>query len=380
MRWSPGLRFQIVAVLVGAASVGGAVAVGGAAPVFGALAEANAPGEAAPLSVVGEGAPPRPLGRRLVWALLAASLVTVLLAALGLFRAVVRPVERMAERVDALTRLEFSPEESAHQLGQLGTSFHAMVFSLSQERERTLAQIEALEQSNAALEAAREELIRAEKLATVGRLAAGVAHEIGNPLGGLVGYLGLLSGRADGDSRLQPLIDGALQSAERIDATIRELLDFARPAEASAAPFPLSLALDEAQRLVQPQLPALRRAGPGPALEVLADRGRVVQVLVNLLLNARDAVAGEGEVGLRVRAEGEVWVEVEIWDRGPGLPEGVDVFEPFVTTKAPGEGTGLGLAISHRLVEGWGGQLRARTLPEGGASFSLTLPRALAPA
>ncbi len=326
--------------------------------------------------------PGRALGpaRRFLLGFLALDLViTLLFSALALFRGVVRPVEALAAQADQVARLEFGDLGEGHQFGRLGTSFRRMVGALSDERARVQRQIDELEAANRSLREAQESLVRSEKLATVGRLAAGVAHEIGNPLGGLIGYLEILRPRLAGDPAAAPLVEGGLSAARRIDQTIRDLLDFSRPGEAARVPFPVAETVDEALRLCRPQKRfaevEVRLAVPGGLPAVVGDRRRFTQVLVNLFLNAADAMEGEGvlEVGAVVEGDG---LRLEVADSGPGLPEGAgdDIFEPFFTTKEPGQGTGLGLAISRRLVEGWGGRLEAASRPGGGAVFTVTLP------
>ncbi|RMG12132.1 MAG: HAMP domain-containing protein [Deltaproteobacteria bacterium] len=325
------------------------------------------------------GAPYR-RARGLLLAFLALDFFVVsLVGATALFRGVVRPVEALADRAEAVARLEFGEEGSGHQLGRLGASFQKMVRALAEERARVAEKIEALEEANRSLTEAQAQLVRSEKLATVGRLSAGVAHEIGNPLGGLIGYLEILSTRLKDDEANRPLVEGALTAARRIDATIHDLLDFSRPAAAEAEAFELAAAVEEAKRLVETQkrLSKVRFEVdlPRGAPPARAPRRHVVQVLVNLFLNAADAMDGEGTLRVSARLEDRTWC-LEVADTGPGIPEEAleQLFEPFFTTKAPGEGTGLGLAISLRLAEQWGGSLCAKNAQSGGAVFTLTLP------
>ena len=326
--------------------------------------------------------PGRALGpaRRFLLGFLALDLViTLLISVLALFRGVVRPIEDLAAQADQVARLEFGGLGEGHQFGRLGTSFRRMVGALSDERARVQRQIEELEAANRSLREAQEGLVRSEKLATVGRLAAGVAHEIGNPLGGLIGYLEILKPRLEGDAAAAPLVEGGLSAARRIDQTIRDLLDFSRPGESAKVPFPVAEVVDEALRLCRPQARfaevEVHLDLPEGLPVVEGDRRRFTQVLVNLFLNAADAMEGTGVLEIGAAAEG-ARLRLEVADSGPGLPEGVgdEIFEPFFTTKEPGQGTGLGLAISRRLVEGWGGRLEATGRPGGGAAFVVTLP------
>lgn len=259
-------------------------------------------------------------------------------------------------------------------------AFERLAEAVAEERDRLAAKVEELTRSNAALAEARESLLRSEKLATVGRLAAGLAHEVGNPLGAVTGYVELARARLPAQPH-PDLVDalGRIDAAaRRIDRTVRDLLDFARPAAPVLAPLDLAAAVDASVRLARVQARfkhvAVELDLPAGLPRVVADEHHLAQVLLNLLLNAGDAVRGEGQVRVAARAAGgEVVLTVE--DDGPGIaPEDLPrVFDPFFTTKEPGEGTGLGLAICHRLMESFGGAIAARNGARGGAVLELRL-------
>jgi C4-dicarboxylate-specific signal transduction histidine kinase len=245
---------------------------------------------------------------------------------------------------------------------------------------RVVEKVSELERVNLELLRARESLLRAERLATLGRIASGIAHEVGNPLGAISGYVELARDRLQRASSSQEVDDFLARiGAEvgRIDAIVRELLDLARPAEQALGAIDLASPLDAALRLARVQARfrhvdvALDVAPDLP--RVIADERRLAQVFLNLLLNAGDAMAGTGRVSIRARSEdGGVVVRVE--DSGPGIaPEDLPrVFEPFFTTKAAGHGTGLGLALSQGFVESFGGRLAAANGATG-AVFTLEL-------
>jgi signal transduction histidine kinase len=315
------------------------------------------------------------------------------LGAILLERSVARPVERLLAAADrlaggdvALPVLEPPGEPSSGSLSRAALAFERVATALTEERARLASKVEELELTNQALAAARESWLRSERLATVGRLASGVAHEVGNPLGAISGYTELARERlaVGATAEAGVLVARIGVEAQRIDRIVRDMLDFARPTRLVLAPVTVHGALDAALRLARMQtrfraVEVATELSPDLPL-VLADEGRLAQVFLNVLLNAGDAMAGEGRIDIRARAEGRS-VAIELADRGPGvdpadLPR---IFDPFFTTKAPGAGTGLGLAICYRIVESFGGEILARNAPEGGAVFSLRLKAASLP-
>ena len=254
--------------------------------------------------------------------------------------------------------------------------------ALGGERARLAAKVDELSAANRALAETRESLLRSERLATVGRLAAGVAHEVGNPLGAITAYAELARSRLpEGAAEACDYLVRIGAETRRIDGIVRDLLDFARPAGLRVERVALADAVDGAVRMARMQarfrgVEVEVRVPPGlPA--AAADERRVVQVLVNLLLNAADAMGGSGRIDVAAREEGGA-LEVTIADAGPGIPAAdlPRVFDPFFTTKPPGQGTGLGLAVCHGIMESFGGAILARSEPGGGAVFTLRFPAA----
>jgi signal transduction histidine kinase len=257
-----------------------------------------------------------------------------------------------------------------------------------------------LREANRRLRETRAGLERAERLASVGRLAAGVAHEVGNPMGAILAFAELVAR----DPGLSPTSHGQLErllrEGERVRRILRQLLDLARPVRLERRPLDLAQAARDAVALVAAQ----RRyrdvafevlAEPGLPL-ALADDGAVQQVLGNLLLNAAEAASGVtgalvrvelGRAALR-RRQGEPSAEARersapdavacrVLDNGCGIAEEdrERVFDPFFTTRAQGEGTGLGLPNALRLTEQQGGALELEAAPPGfRTAFALRLP------
>jgi hypothetical protein len=239
------------------------------------------------------------------------------------------------------------------------------------------ATLAALRRSQAELEAFyRERMVRADRFATVGEMATGLAHEIKNPLAGLSGALELLAEDLSGNPRQADVVGEMRHQVARLTNTMESLLSFARPPKARLRDTDLNATLENVLFLVRQQrrLAAVHvDADLGEVPHVLADPNQLEQVFLNICLNACQAMGpGGGRLTVRSRlVEGRVTVDVE--DTGPGIPEHVrpNLFKPFFTTKR--EGNGLGLAISARIVAEHGGNIGYRCPQGGGTVFTIAL-------
>jgi C4-dicarboxylate-specific signal transduction histidine kinase len=306
------------------------------------------------------------------------------------------------------------------ELQQIRESVNRLADRLIADRRLLAENVESLNQTNEELVIVRDQMIHSARLASVGTLAAGIAHEVGNPLGAITAFVDVARNRALRNGGDTEILDSIREEAGRIDRIVRGLLDYARPSGQSG-----ELAL--AREVVGDVRELLENQGKLDDVQVtweldekldakVSEPHRLQQVLVNLLLNALDAVqevekprivvkvyAAPGEIARLPKrreadppeinyshrrrlasdesrrvllARSERLTVIEVADNGPGIaPEHLDrIFDPFFTTKEPGKGTGLGLSICARLVEAMGGLIEAGGGPEGGARFVIRLP------
>jgi nitrogen-specific signal transduction histidine kinase/CheY-like chemotaxis protein len=230
---------------------------------------------------------------------------------------------------------------------------------------------------------ARKLLEQTERLVTIGQMAAGVAHEINNPLNAIVGMAELLCEDL-GDEGAKRMAEHIRDQALRIGRITKNLLTFARPRPQEFAPVDINNVVREVLEMKSYQLRsnniavALNLTEPLP--KVLGDKLQLQQVLLNLINNAEDAMSEQGGGTLSITTEqAKGFVRLLVEDTGKGIPPELlpHIFDPFFTTKPVGKGTGLGLAIVYGIVTGHGGKIWAENKPEGGAKFVVELPVAL---
>ena len=232
------------------------------------------------------------------------------------------------------------------------------------------------------LDKTRIQLLQAEKMASLGKLAAGVAHQLNNPLGGITIFGHLLLEDYELEPEVRADIQRILEDAERCQEIVKELLQFARQTDNVARPCDLNETLLRTVFFLESQpifhnIKMVKEMGeslPG----VSADPQQLSQAFMNIILNAADAMEGRGRLTLRTRLDpkGE-GVVVDIADTGPGIPGEIMpfIFDPFYTTKEEGKGTGLGLSVAFGIVENCQGRIRAKNDPKGGVTFRIELPR-----
>ena len=325
---------------------------------------------------------------------------TGILAFLGIYRVFklyLQPLSRLAKRAEDYKEDEqvlFSVRKEDNELQRLSAALNGLLRRLSAEKEKLRATVASLEAANTELKKAQTEIIRAEKLASVGRLSAGIAHEIGNPIGIVTGYLELLKQTDIAEAERIEYLDRAEKEIERISVIIRQLLEISRPSQAGPQQVSVHAIIGEMAHVldVQPFMSHVRVATDLSAGSdvVTADPSQLRQVFLNLIINAADAISAKGpgavgdlviatdhSMGIGSAAESTgPWLRIRFSDNGSGIPgeDLTNIFDPFFTTKEPGKGTGLGLSVSFMIIESFGGSMQVESVVGQGTCMTVSLP------
>lgn len=252
-----------------------------------------------------------------------------------------------------------------------------VLVGLTLRRVRRLAQLESEAQQQARMRALERQVLHAERLASLGRFAAGIAHEINNPLGGMANYLHLLSEDLESGSydNARGWLPRLREGIERAAGTVRQVLSFAEPGRGEKRPMDLTEVVESTLSFLRghPDCRGVALSARTPrSLDLVGDPQTLGQLVLNLVLNACQAQPGGGEVEVRAERKGET-VELEVLDRGSGFPPELEetLFEPFHSTRGS---TGLGLAVCHGIVTDHGGRITVGKREGGGAAVRVALP------
>jgi len=297
-------------------------------------------------------------------------------------RRITQPIASLTDGARSLARGELETRivtESRDELGTLAQAFNDMAESLAANRAELTRKNEALSTANEHMQSMQEQLLRSERLAAIGQLAAGVSHEIDNPVGIILGNAELLLEDMKEDDPLRDDVAAIIEECRRCKRITGGLLGFARSPEGHHDRVELNQLVKETIASLRPQMLFkdldLQIDSSAENLSVTADTDQLRQVMINVLLNAAQALQGVGLLKISLLKKSDHAL-VHIDDSGPGIPE-VDrekVFQPFFSTKAHGEGTGLGLPLCRKLVEAQGGEIFVHKAPLGGARLSVSLP------
>jgi len=293
-----------------------------------------------------------------------------------------RRLARQTERLDNSRRAVLHILQDSHRdTLRLEASRKAMIHIMGDLRETT-AEVQRREQE---LRDKQEQLVQAGKLATVGELTTGVAHELNNPLNNIGLFVGnavdLIELAVTEKGQIVRELRAAMQQVGKATEIISHLRTFGRAAPVSREPISLRQVIERALSLMREQL-RLREIevtvdlGPGEPM-VVGNAIQLEQVFINLLTNARDAVAQSSRKAIRISGSaGSAAVEIAFTDTGAGIPPGLErrIFDPFFTTKEVGKGTGLGLSITYGIIKEHGGTISVVSPPGEGATFLINLP------
>jgi two-component system NtrC family sensor kinase len=353
------------------------------------------------------------------------AIVLIVFGSFLLSRVLVKPLKDLVlltQRIGGGDLSEKTKVTSKNEIGQLIGSFNLMIERLKEKQEHLDNHLASIELANKKLKQTQEELIRTEKLASIGRFAAGVAHEVGNPLGAILGYTSILEKEGIDHEESKDYLKRIQKEIERVNRIVRELLDFVRPSQFEICDVGVNQVIENTLSLIshqknvgniktqldlQPNLPAIK-----------GDESKISQVLINIILNAIDAMPNGGILSIQTeeyvvedsindplqqfyaprRREdptesnyshlrkpdpfaailtkfsiGDRLVKIRISDTGIGIKEEdrKSIFDPFFTTKAPDKGTGLGLSVSLRIVESMEGEIRVESEEGKGTAFEI---------
>jgi two-component system, NtrC family, sensor kinase len=302
-------------------------------------------------------------------------------------RSMIYPLEEMVKASNRIAAgdLDHSVSITSNdEIGILADSFNKMLASIKtmkvelEEWGRTLE--EKVNKRTEELVAVQIQMAQSEKLASIGRLAAGVAHEINNPLGGILTFSMLALEDCDNDHPMKQSLEVIVKQTLRCRETVKGLLDFARQSSTTPSLTEVNSIVDKTLMFLENQtmfqnVRTIRKFSPGLP-NVLIDSGQLQQVVINIVINAVDAMEESGVLIIETSAVMESHeILIRISDTGKGIPDDAlpFIFEPFFTTKKVGKGTGLGLAIVHGIVTRAGGKIEVTSSPHG-AAFTIRLP------
>jgi two-component system NtrC family sensor kinase len=317
-------------------------------------------------------------------ALLAVATLLLVSTVIGLFiqRFVHRPVKQLVDQTKYIAEGvldEAVPITTRDEMGYLAKSFNKMTVKLKEAREQAQEREQALEQKVIELRQIQDHLIRSEKLASLGKMAAGVAHEINNPLAAILAYCYYLLRKLRNEKPVRDRLEVMIKETTRCSRIVRNLLDFAGEVHPELKPVNINEILNQTLFLLESQVlfhnTEIRKNLECSLPLVMLDSGQIQQVFINIILNAAEACGDEGHLSITTRAK-DNFVEVEFQDNGCGIPKEDlgKIFDPFYSRKGDREGTGLGLAVSYGIVERHYGRIEVESKVGKGSTFTIKFP------
>lgn len=319
---------------------------------------------------------------------------TFVLVAVGVYQIgniTAKPMKKILKRTESVLHDEFPlVKDSGSDFDHLSNSIGVIVDDLSSNKKALLATVSELEAANKNMREMQKEIIRAEKMASIGRLSAGLAHEIGNPVGIISGYLEMLKQEEIEETNRIDFASRANDELKRIDLIIRALLDYARPTDQVKTELSVHQLINDLVSVYTGSRAIgnieLKTDFKARIDSVNANHDQLRQVFMNLIINASDAIydSGNRNRGLLTISTANIIITeggcnemtVSFVDNGCGLSEKDldNIFDPYFTTKPQGKGTGLGLSVSQMIIEDIGGSIKAYSLDGHGTEFRIILP------
>lgn len=310
--------------------------------------------------------------RQLLDDLILVSLVIVLIAAIfGVLvsRQITRPLERLSNAVRKIAKGDFDVNiaiKSRDEIGMLSNSFNEMASELKQRES--------------SLKAAQDALVQSEKMAAIGTLSAGLAHEVKNPLSAVLGYAQLSKRKLDQPEALLKNLDIIEHETKRCNEIISNLMQFSRQEKGEFVQITVNEVVSKSMTIVDHQL-SLKNVRIDSELaddipQITGNANQLQQVLMNLMINAQHAIGDDGGTITLATFVRDESVTITVSDTGPGVPAEIraKIFEPFFTTKPAGQGTGLGLSVTYGIIKDHGGEITVERADTGGAKFVIVLP------
>ncbi|MDP3025636.1 MAG: ATP-binding protein [candidate division Zixibacteria bacterium] len=309
---------------------------------------------------------------------------------IGIFvrRSVSRPVRALVDETKRIASGDLENAlkiESKSEIGELANSFNRMTKDLAKAQEELKEWSKVLEkrveERTQELKKTQEQLIQSEKLASLGKLAAGIAHEINNPLTGILTYSSLLLKENKDNLQIKEDLEVIVNETTRCRKIVKGLLEFARQTEPSKAPANINKVVEETLSLLETQalfqnIKIEKRLKKGLP-DVMMDIDQIKQVFMNIIINAAEAMSQGGTLTIQSDSDPQKrFAEVCFIDTGPGIPEEnlSKIFDPFFTTKRSGKGTGLGLSVSYGIIQRHDGFLEVKSQLGKGSTFTVKLP------
>jgi two-component system NtrC family sensor kinase len=325
---------------------------------------------------------------------------TLILTVIGFYRlskVYLEPINRLVGTAEDYQEADgdfFPVRKQDNELSKLSKALNGMIHRISEDKKALQSAVDSLEKTNLELKKAQGEIIRAEKLASIGRLSSGIAHEIGNPIGIVTGYLDLMKQEDIPEHEKKEFIQRITKEIHRMDRVIRQLLDLSRSSSVETKLVSVHEIIDDISKVldVQPLMSKIHLSWSLKAEKdmILVDPNQLRQVFINLAINAADAIAAKGdpEHGRLIiesmndpvattenSSEGQT-IKIVFSDNGLGIPSVHlgSIFDPFFTTKEAGKGTGLGLSVCFMIVESMGGSISAESREGEGTTMTIRLP------